>query len=195
MAAAFHFNPERVAYFEAEGWRAYYDHKWFKMLRLIVALCQEEFHIPFPMSLLAAYYTTCASIAWVPLDHDVRKVQRYLEKFYGVARRYSGLRFNVKYVAALELEYFDVHRRLSSVEGEKSEFVETLVELHSALFGLPPEQVRESAELRVLAADSVDRITSRTSSDVEGDWTKLEDYLQRCYASIERALTFTSVRP
>ncbi len=33
MATTFKFNPERVAYFEAAGWRAYYDHKWIKMLR------------------------------------------------------------------------------------------------------------------------------------------------------------------
>ena len=55
MAAQFTMNPERVAYFEAAGWRAYYDRKWFQLMRLLVALNQEEFHIPFPMSLLAAY--------------------------------------------------------------------------------------------------------------------------------------------
>src|SRR2546429_8953425 len=82
MAKTFKLNPERVAYFEAAGWRAYYDHKWLKMLRLIVSLCQEQFRIPFPMSLLAGYYTTRASAAWVPVNHDEQKVLRYLEKFY-----------------------------------------------------------------------------------------------------------------
>ncbi len=82
MATTFKLNPERVAYFEAAGWRAYYDHKWIKMLRLIVSLCQEQFRIPFPMSLLAGYYTTRASAAWVPVNHDEQKVLRYLEKFY-----------------------------------------------------------------------------------------------------------------
>ncbi len=67
MATTFKLNPDRVAYFEAAGWRAYYDHKWIKMLRLIVGLCQEQFRIPFPMSLLAGYYTTRASAAWVLL--------------------------------------------------------------------------------------------------------------------------------
>ena len=47
-------QPERVASFEAAGWKAYYDRKWLKMLCLIVLLCQEQFHIPFPMSLAAA---------------------------------------------------------------------------------------------------------------------------------------------
>ena len=75
MGKTLQMNPERVAYAEANGWRAYYERDWLKVIRLIVALCQEQFHIPFPMSLLAAYYTTRASAAWVPDDHDVGKVQ------------------------------------------------------------------------------------------------------------------------
>jgi hypothetical protein len=183
MAKIFTMQPVRVAYFEAAGWKAYYDHKWLKMLRLIVLLCQEEFHIPFPMSLAAAYYTTRASMAWAPVKHDERKVLRYLEKFYGVARRYSGLHYNVKQVAALELQYFEVHRRLSG-NPEKEEFLQTLIALHSALFGLTPQQAHESAEWRLLAANTVDLITSRTSTDVEGDWSKLEAYLRKAYSSI-----------
>ncbi len=187
MATTFQFNPERVAHFEAAGWRAYYDRKWLKMLRLIVALCQEQFHIPFPMSLLAAYHTTRASAAWVPVDHDEQKVLAFLEKFYRMARRYSNLRFDPVRVAALELRYFDVHRRLVG-KADRSEFIQALVDLHSAIFGLRPEQVRESAEWRVMAADTVDLITGKTSTDVKGDWAKLEEYLRRCYRSIRDEL-------
>ena len=47
MATTFKLNPDRVAYFEAAGWRAYYDHKWIKMLRLIVGLARSSFAYPF----------------------------------------------------------------------------------------------------------------------------------------------------
>ena len=187
MATTFSLNPDRVVYFEAAGWRAYYDHKWIKMLRLIVGLCQEQFHIPFPNSLRAGYYTTRASAAWVPVDHDEQKVLRYLEKFYQVARRYSGLRFDPSRVALLELQYFDVHRRLAG-NPEKEEFLQTLIDLHSAIFGISPEQAKESAEWRLLAASTVDLITSHTSADVEGDWKKLEEYLRLCYRSIQQEI-------
>ena len=187
MPTTFRLNPERVAYFETNGWRAYYERKWLKVLWLIVRLCQEQFHVPFPMSLLAAYYTTRASVAWAPVDHNLPKVLTYLTRFYTIARRYSGLKFNVERAAALELQYFDVHRRLVDAT-DKSEFVETLVDLHSAIFGLTPVQVRESAEWRVKAADTVDLITSKKSTDVQGDWARLEEYLRQCYASIQREL-------
>ena len=183
----FPFNPERVAHLEASGWRAYYDRQWLKLLRLIVALCQEQFRIPFPQSLLAAYYVTRASIAWAPVDHDVRVVQAFYEKFYRVARRYAGLNFDPAQAAALETEYNEVHRRLVG-QPDKRQFIATLVQLHSVLFGITPEQARESAELRVLANNTVDLITGKLSTDIEGDWVRLEAYLHQCYRSIAQAL-------
>ena len=185
VSKTFSMNPDRVAYFEAAGWRAYYDRTWLTMVRLIVALCQEQFRIPFPMSLFAAYYTARASAAWVPVEHDERKVLNYLRKFYRLARRYSGLKFDARYVAALELRYFEVHRRLSG-QPEKEEFLRSLIDLHCALFKLTPEQALESAQWRLQAATTVDRITSNTSSDIEGDWARLEEDLRRCYRSISQ---------
>lgn len=63
-----------------------------------------------------------------------------------------------------------------------------MVELHSAIFGITAEQARESAELRVLANNTVDLITSKTSTNPEADWAKLEDYLRQCYRSLQRAI-------
>ncbi len=186
MAKAARFNPDRVAYFEAHGWRAYYDRRWFTLLRLLLQMNQEQFRIPFPLSLLAAYYTVRASVAWVPVDHDARVVQHYYAQFYRLARRYAGLRFNPRRVAALELRYNDDHRRLVG-QPDKTAFVETMTHLHSAIFGISPAQARESAELRVQANNTVDRITGQLSTDVEGDWRRLEDDLRQCYRSIERA--------
>ncbi len=177
------FRPERVAWFEATGWRAYYDRHWLKLLRLLVALCQEQFRIPFPRSLLAAYYVVRASVAWVPVDHDEAKVLRYYTKFYTMAQRYSGLHFDPVQVGALELRYNDDHRRLSG-QPDKTNFIATMTELHAAIFGLTLAEARPSAELRVLANNTVDLITSHTSADPEADWRKLEDYLRQCYTNI-----------
>ena len=177
------FDPDRVAFYEAHGWRAYYDRDWPRLLRLVVGLCQQQFHIPFPQSLRAAYAVTRASIAWVPRDHDEPQVLKYYRQFYQLARRYSGLDFDPQRVAELELRYNDVHRRLSG-KPDKTEFIATMTELHSAVFGLSLDQARFSAEQRVLANNTVDLITSGTSQDPEADWQTLEDYLRACYRSI-----------
>src|SRR6266704_1125474 len=70
-------------------------------------------------------------------------------------------------------------------EADKSTFVQTLIDLHSGLFALSPEQVRASAEWRFLSSITVDLITRKTSTDVEGDWAMLEEHLRRCYRSIQ----------
>lgn len=185
--ARFSFDPDRVAHLEAAGWRAYYDRAWLRLLRIVVTLCQEQFHIPFPRSLLAAYYVTRASAAWAPKRHDVRQVQAYYERFYRLARRSSGLTFDPARVGALELRYNDDHRRLVG-QPDKTAFIQTMVELHSAVFGITPEQARESAALRVLANNTVDLITGRRSTDVEGDWARIEASLRQCYRSILREM-------
>jgi hypothetical protein len=181
------FDPDRTAFLEMAGWRAYYDRAWLPLLRTILQVSQEQFRIPFPVSLLAGYYATRAAAAWAPVDHEWEKATAYYERFYRLARRFSGLRFDPRRVAELEMRYNDVHRRLVG-QGDKREFVETMVELHAALFGLPKERVRESAEWRVDAANAVDKITGRRSDDVEADWRHVEESLRRCYRSIDREL-------
>ena len=53
----------RLAYLEAAGWRAYYDRDWLKLMRLMVQLNQEQFHIPFPLSVVAAFHVARGSVA------------------------------------------------------------------------------------------------------------------------------------
>lgn len=187
MGRPISIRPERVAYFEASGWRAYYDRKWFKMLFLLVRAYQEQFRIPLLVSLVASYYTIRASMAWIPLHHDEGKVLAYLEKFYALARRYSGLTYDVKHVAALELQYFAVHRRLSG-KPDKGDFLQTLIDLHAALFHLTVEQARPSAQWRLQAAVLVDRITAGDSTDVEGDWHRVEANLREAYRAVAQEL-------
>jgi hypothetical protein len=180
------FNPERVAYYECEGWRAYYDHRWFGLLRLLVSLCHQQFSMPWPQAMLGAYYATRASVAWVPVDHDEKKVLRYYEAFYRLARKHSGLSFDPAVVARLELRYNDDHRRLTDAE-DKTDLLNTLIDLHSALFGLDRAVVEDSARHRLAALNAVDRITTRRSTDSAADWRTVYDELTRCYTSVAEA--------
>ncbi|MBI4219034.1 MAG: hypothetical protein HY682_02745 [Chloroflexi bacterium] len=182
------FDPDQVAYLEAAGWRAYYDQKWLRLLRLIERLGRKQFRIPLPVSLLAAYYAVRAAAAWAPLDHDEAKVRRFYEKFYRIAARYSGLKFDPATVAELELVYNRTHRQLVG-NNDKTEFFEAMVKLHGALFGVSDPVARESAKYRVSANNTVDRITGKKSADVEADWTNLESDLRNCYRLIHAELT------
>jgi hypothetical protein len=187
MPARIELKPDRIAALEAGGWRAYYDRNWPKLIQLMVALNQEQFHIPFPLSVVAAFHVARGSVAWAPLDHDEAAVRRHFRRFYRMARRWSGLEFDPVGAAALEVGYFRVHRELIG-NPDKTGFVDAMAALHAHLFDLPVERMRESAEWRVRANNTVDLITSGESKDPEADWAKLEAELRECYRSIDREL-------
>ena len=179
------FDPSAVAYYEVEGWKAYYDHNWLRLLRLLLQLVQVQFRIPFPQSIAAAYYVTRASAAWVPKDHQAATIEAYLRKFYQLARRYSGLKYDVERAAALELQYWEVHRRLVG-QPDKTDFIDTMIQLHAVVFGLSEADARESAELRVEANNVLDTITGRTTADPAADWLRCQALLDACYSSIRQ---------
>jgi len=184
---AVQLHPERLAELEAGGWRAYYDRDWPRLIRLMVQLNQEQFHIPFPLSVVAAFHVARGSVAWAPVDNDPEQVRHHFRRYYRMARRWSGLTFDPRRAAELEVNYWIEHRRLSG-QPDKTAFIDAMTALHSHLFGLPVERVRESAEWRVRANNTVDLITSGTSQEAEADWAKLEDELRQCYRSINREL-------
>ena len=116
----------------------------------------------------------------------------HLQAFYDKARRSLGLAADARALAALEMDYWVVHRRLAlerkqapNHDGEIEPMVEALARLHAALFTAPPQAIRRSAELRAEAAVAVDRITGGYSIDVEDDWRQVEESLRQAYRSLQ----------
>jgi hypothetical protein len=184
------FDADRLAYLEVAGWRAYYDHKWVLTFRLLVQLSREQFGLSWGRAVQAAYFITRASVAWAPVDNKPRVALRYIRKFYRLAATYgSNVHFEPRRTADLEFKYWDVHRRLSGrPESEKMPLIRTLAELHSAIFGLPVEAMWQSGVDRAHSTDTVDEITGKRSTDVEGDWRRAEEYLRKAYRDIQAQL-------
>lgn len=194
MDSKLRFNPDKVAYYEKAGWEAYYDRDWLRAFRLMVQLNREEFRMPFPAAVAGALDVVRASIAFAPVDNDIPRTKEFLRRYFDRARRSSGIPIDAATLSELEIDYWIVHRRLAVERMKQPDLdntgpmVESLVRLHSALFGGAPEAVRRSAEYRALAAKAVDRITGRYSTDVAGDWRQVEAYLQQAYREIAAAL-------
>jgi hypothetical protein len=185
------FDPDMVARLEATGWKAYYAHDWLRAFLLLVRMDQEQFHIPFPRSLLAAYYTVRASIAFAPADHEagLEDVRRYLRQFYALVAEVNHLAFDSDRVGDLELDYWIVHRNLAVARAaDYTPLVDSLAVLHAAVFGGTPEGMRPSAENRARGAAHVDLITSKRSTDEAADWRAVYFYLRRGYEQVKAAL-------
>lgn len=184
-------DPDRVAYFEKAGWEAYYDRKWLRVLRLMVQLNREEFGMSLPTAIAASIHVVRASLAFAPVDNDVPAATEHLRRYYEKARRSAGLQADAAKLAALEMDYWVVHRKLAIERrqapdhtGDIEPMVESLARLHAALFDAPPEAIRRSAERRAQAAKVVDRITGFYSTDVAGDWQRVEEHLREAYRAL-----------
>ena len=183
------FDGRRLAYLEVAGLKAYYDRKWVACFRYIMQIAREQFGLSWWRAVQNAYYFTKASIAWAPVDHKAEATHDYIRKFYRVAKRYGnhgkGLPYDEKKVSDIEFQYWILHReRGTHPDNDPQPYIECLTQLHSAIFGLTPEQTRYSGEKRAEGTDHIDRVTGHRSIDIEADWRGAEAALGEAYSSI-----------
>ena len=190
------FDADRIAYLEKAGWQAYYDRDWLAVLALMVQMNRTQFCMSWLDATLAALDVVRASAAFAPVDNDIAAATAHLEHFYAKARASTWLRTDAATLAALEMDYWVVHRKLAAARkaapdhaGDITPMVAALETLHDALFDAPPAAIRRAAirraaERRAQAAVIVDRITGGYSDDVAADWQAIEQLLRAAYRAV-----------
>ena len=186
------FDPDTIADCEAGGWAAYYERDWPGVLRLMLRLNRAQFGMSRRAAVLAALDTVRAAAAFAPAENDLVATRRFLTRYFARARRTVEIRANPEILAALELDYWVVHRalanrrKLDQRDNDLTPLVAALARLHAAVFASTPERMQVSAALRALAAAKVDRITGGYSSDVAADWRQIRQLLRAAYRAAER---------
>ncbi len=194
MPSAIHLDPQRTAYFERAGWQAYYDRNWPRTFALMVRLNREMFRMSWWTAIAASLDTVRAAKVFAPVDHDLDEVLRHLTLFFQKARASLGIATDAATLAERELDYWVVHRDLAirrkadRRDSDINDLVESLTQLHAAIFGAEVEAMRPSGFLRSMAAVAVDRITGGYSENVEADWQEAEEYLCQAYQAVNLAL-------
>lgn len=188
------FDPDRVAYLEKAGWEAYYARNWGQVFALMVQLNHTQFCMSWLDAATAAVDIARAAAAFAPVDNDVAAAQEHLTRFYAKAHNAAGLESDAATLAALELDYWLVHRALAVARqaapdhaGDITPMTASLERLHAAIFDAPSTALRRSAAARAEAAATVDRITGGYSADIAADWESIEQHLRRAYRAVADA--------
>ncbi|HOU41331.1 MAG TPA: hypothetical protein PK829_08690 [Promineifilum sp.] len=202
------FDPDRVAALETRSWRQYYDRDWLGMFRTLVALHREQFSLSHLGALLATLSASRAARTFAPLESsDPDRARQQLVPYYRRARVALGSAASAETLAAREVDYWIVHRRLAiqrkanpaAADPDALDDIQPMVDafarLHAALFNSTPADTRPSAEYRALAAKAVDRITGGYSDDIPADWARTEDYLRRAYRAVAAVVEARPIRP
>jgi hypothetical protein len=185
------FDPRAVGSLECRAWETYYRRKWGAAAVAFVRLVRAAFGMPWPRTLLGAWYVLRANMVWAPFpDNDPEAARAYMARFYALLRRTEHAGFDPRRASELEVEWWRAHRedQHARADGTSESLVKALQDVYSYTYGVPGEDVRQAAELRAEAMDVSDRWV-KAGCDVEDPLLKQERaLLVRSFAALLAAV-------
>jgi len=154
------FDPEVVGTLEGAAWVAYYRREWLRFGRAAVTLARRTFGLSWPATIASSWLVLRANQLWAPFpDNSPERAQRAMERFFGIVQRQSGESFDPAVAAALEVQWWRVHRDMhhtSMTDGEHA-LTEAIATLYAYVYRVPTASVRAAAKHRVSAMRHTDR--------------------------------------
>jgi hypothetical protein len=112
------------------------------------------FGLPWPSTIRGAWLVLRANQLWAPFpNNDPGGARRAMERFYRLLARHYQEPFEPTKAAALEVEWWRVHRehQRGDPHGSDRQLVDALSALYAYVYGVPEADVRVAAEQRALA--------------------------------------------
>jgi hypothetical protein len=152
------FDPVRLGNQETDAWAAYYRHEWPTFLRAAVGMVRTGFGTDPARTLVGAFHVLRANQLWAPYpDNDPDGARASMRRFYALVARDGGFALDPVRASELEVEWWRLHREHQHDPDVSAEaLVQSLVDLYSYVYDVPPDRVREAAEQRVVAMDHSD---------------------------------------
>jgi hypothetical protein len=171
------FDPDEVARLETAMWRSYYDRRRLPLFGQLVALLQGQFQLqPLRALTLAGLAARAAAVFQVGAGHDhYRRALPYLEGYYRAIRAVSDVPFDPERAAALELEWWIVHREAEL--HPPGDLEHALADLAAELYQVPAERLGTHASRRAEAMTIRDHASRRAVGVLEDDWARIEAVL------------------
>jgi hypothetical protein len=171
------FDPDEVARLETAMWRSYYDRRRLPLFAQLVSLLQGQFHLqPLRAVAMAGLAARAAAVFQVGAgDDDYRRALPYLERYYAGIRSVSEVPFDPRRAAALELEWWIVHREVE--DHPPGDLEHALAELAAELYQVPAERLWAHAARRAEAMTIRDRASRREIGVLDDDWDRIEAVL------------------
>ncbi|OGC74047.1 hypothetical protein A2473_00115 [candidate division WWE3 bacterium RIFOXYC2_FULL_42_13] len=121
--------------------------------------------------------------------HDTRDwagAVAQMVEFYDLVKQQSGLQFNSRQIAELEIGWSELHDKLER-NPDKTELAIAFAKLYGAIFGFPSEEFMDGGNVRARATREHDLAEDpgTPSQDVEMHWEKAKQYLITFYALLK----------
>jgi hypothetical protein len=175
------FDAAAVGQLDTDMWRSYYERRPVRLFEQMITLLRTQYGMP-PLEALTNAYRA-AHAAFVFKDGrsraDYEKALPDLEAYYRDIDARSARQFDAHRAAALELEWWIVHRE------KPPELPAALAALQAEIYGVPTERFAEHARLRAQAMDLRD---GKGAAITEADWQRIGEMLAASWKSLYDAV-------
>ena len=175
------FDAAAVGKMDTDMWRSYYERRPLRLFEQMITLLGTQYGMRPLEAVVNAY--RAAHAAFVFKDGhsraDYEKALPDLEAYYRDIASMSARPFDSKRAAALELEWWIVHRE------NPPELPNALAALQSEIYGVPAGRFAEHARLRAQAMDLRD---GKGAAITEEDWQRIGDMLHASWTSLHDAI-------
>jgi hypothetical protein len=144
------FDPIKVARYEKDCWVAYYQRRWFTLLRLLIGLIRSTYGLALFQAIRAAIPATRAQLAFAPQANDVPQAIEFMRQFFVQVKAIHHEDFDPVDAARAEVSWWVVHRKFFG-HSDRSEVTEAVACAYASAYNLPPSTVWEAAQYRAQA--------------------------------------------
>jgi hypothetical protein len=188
------FDPARVGSVEQEAWAAYYYREWARLLQLMLQMIQGQFGLSPAQSLEAAYFATQAQVVWADRGAAGGEAEDLMRQFYALVREPAGGRYDVDRAAALEVNWWAVHRNRAQYP-DSAALARALAELYAEVYRLPVEAALPAGEHRARAMDLSDQWIREGKVRDSGLLAMVRSELVDGYQALQDALVVNRAAP
>jgi hypothetical protein len=183
-----HFDPVRVARYEKDSWVAYYQRKWFTLLRLLIGLVRSAYGLSLWQAIRVGFPLTRAQIAFAPQDNDVPQAIEYMRQFFAYLKEKHGEDLDPHEAALAEVGWWVVHRKFFGRSGQP-EVTEAVACAYAAAYRIDPALVREAAYHRAQAMVYSDAWVLSERDPHDQRLQQEEEELIKSYKALKQAVS------
>lgn len=144
------FDPIKVARYEKDSWVAYYQRRWFALLRLLIGLIRSTYGLSLLQAIRAAIPATRAQVAFAPQDNDVPAAIEFMRQFFAQIKAIHHEDYDPAEAARAEVSWWVVHRKFFG-HSDHPEVTEAVACAYATVYDLPPSKLWEAAQYRAQA--------------------------------------------
>jgi hypothetical protein len=182
------FDPILVARYEKDSWVAYYQRRWFTLLRLLIELVRATYSLSLWQAIRVGIPLTRAQLAFAPQDNDVPKAIAQMRQFFVTIQKLHHEDFDPTEAALAEVSWWVVHRKFFG-HSDHPEVTEAVACAYAAAYHVDPHVVREAAYHRAQAMFYSDAWVL-SERDPRNPLLKLEEAeLIKSYTALRRAVS------